>query len=407
MKILLRETQTEFKTSVDIQPFIESIETPNEVTFLDLSKTLIHSKAAEDLCIQIKKMNKLKHLNFSNMKPTNTMIFNKIFENINPVSIQSLNISHNFFDSKIPKGLGEFLIKADNIEYLQINNCFLGANGTISLLEKLIKGKKNLKYLNISANCILLPVDDLGKLIKHLTKLETLKMQRLEIFTGLDSLIREIKDLKLKDLDLTDNDITPKSFVLLGKMFEKGKMKSLKLRNCFIHDDALRAFLKGWKENTTLGVQKNDLNKRFKELHLNELDKINNIEINENIQFDSEVNNEEKNSQQILDLSDNGITQFGIDDLTEFMKNKMNITLYIYENYYKNISRLVDVIKKNDGVVVYEEPKCVDVSKYKNKRSTFNPLSGLISMFSALCKGTGSKESRSDSVSSENEGVQE
>ncbi|KAF7694749.1 hypothetical protein CDIK_1969 [Cucumispora dikerogammari] len=70
-----------------------------------------------------------------------------------------------------------------------------------------------------------------------------------------------------------------------------------------------------------------------------------------------EAEKDEKDYQQILDLSYNWLTLVGIEKITEFMKDKMNIKLSIIGNSFENVGDLVDIVEKNFGKVIYEGPK--------------------------------------------------
>ncbi|KAF7700642.1 Ran GTPase-activating protein 1 [Cucumispora dikerogammari] len=388
MKFSIKNERQRFDKPEDIQKLVASIESPKEITFLELTGNLIHPDVSAALCTKIGEMKKLKHLNFSRIVPTMPSIkmretFDNLFKNIDPLSIQTLNISENALSWELPDGFCKFLVESKNLEYLKINDCGLGINGTTLLLGKLAEGKGKLKYLNISRNKITVGAEKIGKLINQLSSLETLKINSNTIYKeSADILIEDIKELNLKELDLTDNNISPISCALLGKMFNESKMKKLQIGDCLIYDQGLTAFLGSY------GVEVNEkknvsLAELLDDLHLDSEGIINKIEIDENIQSTFEIKEgiiqREKAFQQTLDLSYNGLTQIGINQITEFMKNKENIKLYIYGNDYEDVSELVGVMEKNSGFVVYEEPDdepsdpFTDISDFMSKVNVFMP----------------------------------
>ncbi|KAF7684888.1 hypothetical protein CDIK_4363 [Cucumispora dikerogammari] len=96
-KHLLRQN---LKCSEDIQKFVNSNKSLKTYTLLNLSLSSITFDEAVCLSLKIKEMSNLKHITFSINRPSSMKetkaIFEKLFENITPSSIQSLNLSSSF-----------------------------------------------------------------------------------------------------------------------------------------------------------------------------------------------------------------------------------------------------------------------------------------------------------------------
>ncbi|KAF7685717.1 hypothetical protein CDIK_3535 [Cucumispora dikerogammari] len=155
MKITICDKIEEFKNVENIIKFIKSIDKPEEVTFLKLSGNIVNLDVAAKLNLKIKQMTRLKHLHFwlydSSSSKENTDLIINLFKSINPLSIKTLNIYLAFFEFKLPSALCKFLTNAKNLEYLHLLNWRKRSTEILSVLEKMIELKTELKYLSISA----------------------------------------------------------------------------------------------------------------------------------------------------------------------------------------------------------------------------------------------------------------
>ncbi|KAF7685600.1 hypothetical protein CDIK_3651 [Cucumispora dikerogammari] len=217
-------------------------------------------------------------------------MFYKLFVHIDSLFIQSTSISHNNLSAGPPEGLRGFLITAKNMEYLKLNDCNLKNYGTVELLHQLVKSKHTLKYLDISSNYIDEGAKKIGKFIKQLKYLETLKLSSNFIsYKAANDFINDIADCKLRCLDLTDNELDEACCSLLGKMFGKHKMKRLQNGRCYIGDSYLEAFLNGWRDNINKEERNGYVNEQSAEIQPSETDLINRSEINDNIKISPEA----------------------------------------------------------------------------------------------------------------------
>ncbi|KAF7693570.1 hypothetical protein CDIK_2297 [Cucumispora dikerogammari] len=370
MKVIITNAGNRIIKDEDIQAFIDSIETPEKVTFLEIYVSYIKLSLAEIISAKIKEMPKLKHIKLISLNPSisykeREIILSKLFENINPVFIQSINISYINFFSKLPKVLYDFFAAATNLEYLKINNCYLGYRGSILLLISLVKNKSRIKYLDISFNELEWKDDIAGRLINRLKFLERLKIKNNLIDNRiLTAFIKNIRAKKFEILNVSENDLNQLSCLLLGKMFGKHEMWKLKMSKCDISDEGLQKFLQGWNEN--INTESNDkyLPISLAELALNKLEFTNRDEISDNMRSSSkheenEVEEDESFFNQVLDLSNNHITQTGIDDLTKFLADKKSIMLYITKKISEDASKLIEVVRDNQGMVVVVNPDAI------------------------------------------------
>ncbi|KAF7692146.1 hypothetical protein CDIK_2512 [Cucumispora dikerogammari] len=355
-KHLLRQN---LKCSEDIQKFVNSNKSLKTYTLLNLSLSSLEFVQAVCLSLKIKEMSNLKHITFSINQPyfmkKTIAIFEKLFENITPSSIQSLNLSSSFNLIQPPGVLWRFLKKAQNLRYLNIHNCSLRTNQVVFLLKILIQENISLKYLDLSSNNIDWRNEGPGPLLNQLSSLEILNIRlTYKCIWNINVLIAAIKDLRLRELFLSFTCLDEPLCLLLGKMFRRSNMIRLAISHCYFSYYNFSVFLKTWCRGNDKLTKQSYMPDSLSELALRKLDFMENKQIGRNIlSLNVYEKKESSKCRKILDLSNNRLDQCHINLLAEFIENVINIKLIVMGLYNVNFSELKAVVERNSGVFVF------------------------------------------------------
>ncbi|KAF7685550.1 hypothetical protein CDIK_3701 [Cucumispora dikerogammari] len=358
MQLVISDREPKFENPLIIKAFIETINNPADVTHLFLNFSNINPNLATILSLKIKEMIILKHITlylYIAAPEEIEDIFIKLFKNINCTLIESVNFEFHFDCIEAPKALCKFLDQANNLKFFRIFGPHEKKPIIIPLLQNLINSKCKIKYLNISDSGINWITERLGLLINQLKSLETLFINNNVFFANhLSVFLNDIKNLKLKHLAFSRNRMSPESCLLLGNMFGINEIKRLNISDICIYDEHLLAFLNGWEQGINTKIKQDENQTSLKEIILNQLSSKKMHELFKiHKLFFSESKKEKREYKQILNLSYNKITQRGIDVLTDFMKNKMNIKLEFSGYSFYNTFKLVNVVETNLGCVKY------------------------------------------------------
>lgn len=257
-----------------------------------------------------------------------------IGEIISPDELEELDLSENAISAVLPEKFFNFITKCQKLRILKINNCGFGPIGAKNLANALsqIENKNNLEYVDISKNKLDYGASEIGKVLSQFNNLHTVKIQYNTIpRETMDDFINSFRNHKLKNIDLRDNFISVEGCKKLGKWFSVWT-NELRMGDCLIDDEGLEAFIEGVKFQ--------------KEILASSKEK---IEI-EKTEMKTET------ARKILDISYNDLTQESI-EILEKNFNFFNVhELMIFGNYFKDFTRLDNLISDKSGVLITVDP---------------------------------------------------
>ncbi|KAM0677974.1 Ran GAP Rna1 [Binucleata daphniae] len=302
----------------------------DKITEINFRDNVFLQPALLPLFKAIKQIQNLKKITLSRIfsaLPKETMMecFKIILENLNPENLHFLDLSQNAISCNFPEFFTNFLQKLDKLKTLKIDNCGLGTTGGVNLAKALknIKNKSDLHSIDISTNKLVSSAKELGEALNEFTNLEEVYIQYNNVDReSMLAFLRSFENHSLSKLDLRDNFINVCGCELLGEYFVTWDLEELRMGDCLIKDEGLKAFVNNAKEKIKYTMYQGGYTG------------------NEGIE---------------LDLSFNGITNEGIKELEEFLCDVNVKLLRIEGNYFFECDDLTFLVQNNGGEIIYEE----------------------------------------------------
>ena len=204
----------------EINNIIQDLETyKNKIVGLELCHNSIGEKCAKALGEKIKNLKNLRKIDLSDCfvsrgKEELPKCLQYLLESIVDKPIKELNLSDNALGPNAASGYEFFFQKNKTLEKLSMNNCGMGPDATLSLME-IIKENKNLplKILNFSRNkmgsegC-----NFVSELLKEKKTLKEIKISSNEIeYEGLNSFLNSLKtNENISLIDISNNTLSNK-----------------------------------------------------------------------------------------------------------------------------------------------------------------------------------------------------
>ena len=224
----------------DIEKIVSDLEKDSEkITELDLSKHSISIKCSEILSKSIEKLKNLTKVIYRDLFIARTIedlpiSLKYLMSALMNKKINFLDLSDNAFGPRTLNSYDFFLKETDSLEYLEIENCGLGPEGSENLAEVLLSNDKiKLKKLTINRNRL----ENKGAIAisKVFNKMKSL--EHIEMFQngikkeGMFEIVNSLKEnVNLKILKLNDNwlkDEVGKEFANVVKLLTKLKILDL------------------------------------------------------------------------------------------------------------------------------------------------------------------------------------
>ncbi|EJW04967.1 hypothetical protein EDEG_00084 [Edhazardia aedis USNM 41457] len=305
---------------------------------INLSDNVFYPEACDLLFSAIKKCTNLKKVTlsriFSGLQPeVMQKSFKKIILCLSAPTLTHFDISQNAISCDFPECFVNFLKQLENLRVIRIDDCGLGAIGIKVLFECLntLKNKKNLEVIDISKNRITKGAHSVGEIIKDFVNLEEIYIQYNNIDGDtLVSFLKNLAKLNLTKLDLRDNILNLEGCALLGKYFVTWDLNDLRLSDCLIDDECLKAF------TSEANATKNECffaGGFYKRL-----------------------------IGMTLDLSNNKISTEGLEYLKDFFENNKMKKILLYNNEFDDCSAIKEeLIKKGCEVCDCESEESSEV----------------------------------------------
>lgn len=165
------------------------------------------------------------------------------------IQIQKLDISNNALGPSGALALSNFLLQAQNLKVLLINNCGLGIDGVTTISDCLKKGTPSLEIWAMSRNRAENPgAIKIGEALSVLKKIKEIhvfqNVIRLEGMLGIVKNLKECPDLEI--LDVRDNYVKGEAAKEMGSLIEKSKnLRCLNLSDCNMEKEENEYIIKG------------------------------------------------------------------------------------------------------------------------------------------------------------------
>lgn len=320
-----------YETAESVQEIIDEIkEDSNKIIEINLCDNVFLVEAAMPLFKTIKEVKHLNKLILSRVfsaLPRDIMMksFEAVISNINPKQLVYLDLSENALSCDFPDFFVEFLINLDNLRVLKVQNCgfgTIGGNKLASILKRIVN-KSNLMVLDFSSNKLTSSAANLGETFSEFKYLEEVYIQYNNVDReSMFHFLKSFDDHSLVKLDLRDNLIDERGCKLLGEFFVSWDLEDLRIGDCLIRDDGLKAFI----SNANL--------------------KSNLLMCQGGFTFERTMT---------LDISFNEITEEGLEGLEDFLEAFKVKKLHIEGNDFETCEKIIETVRKHDGVVIFEE----------------------------------------------------
>ena len=226
-----------WENSEDIEKIVSDLEKNSEnITELDLSKHSISIKCSEILSNSIAKLNNLSKVIYKDLFISRTVedlpiSLKHLMNALLNKKITFLDLSDNAFGPRTLHSYDFFLKDTDSLEYLEIENCGLGPEGSEQLAEVLLSNDKiKLKKLKINRNRLENKgASSMAKVFNKMKSFEHIEMFQNGIKKeGMLDVINSLKEnVNLKELRINDNwlkDDVAKEFANVIKSLTKLKI---------------------------------------------------------------------------------------------------------------------------------------------------------------------------------------
>ena len=221
----------------DVEKVVLDLEKNSEkITELDLSKHSISIKCSEIISNSIAKLKNLSKVIYRDLFISRTVedlpiSLKHLMSALSNKKITYLDLSDNAFGPRTLHSYDFFLKESDSLEYLEIENCGLGPEGSEQLAEVLLSNDKmKLKKLTINRNRLENKgASSMAKVFNKMKSFEHIEMFQNGIKKeGMLDVISSLKEnANLKELRINDNwlkDDVAKEFAIVAKSLTKLKI---------------------------------------------------------------------------------------------------------------------------------------------------------------------------------------